>query len=641
MIRIIALSNCESDLLMGAFDTAERSSLMTRLSMGLRRRVPAWLPTALTLFIISAVGLGIVLFRLKESFTWVEHTNEVIRNIGMVERAVLQAESGERGFLLTGDKTYLDSYESSRLQIPSLLQILQQVTSDNVAQTQRLEKLRANLDDRLSEFARAVALGQEHLEEALALLKSARNRQLTPQIEAQLAEMRNAELRLLDKREERVRRVVILATVLSAAMSILALLAAAIGAHILQREQGLEQLRASNTRLAASREELRLREAHLQAVLDTVPDAMVVIDDMGTIQSFSAAAERLFAFSAAEAQGQNIKTLMPSPYREEHDSYLSRYRHTGERRIIGTGRVVVGQRKDGSTFPIELSVGEVQQGDTRRFIGFIRDLSQRQEREKLLHELQSELLHVSRLSTMGEMASALAHELNQPLAALANYLRGSRRLLETSKEARAGTVRDALEKASEQAMRAGQVIKRLRDFMTRGETEKQVESLKKLVEEANALALMVAKDQSIWVRMQLDPGADLVFVDKVQIQQVLVNLLRNAIEAMQTSSRRELAITTSAKADSMVEITVADTGPGIPRDVLSRLFQPFVTTKQKGMGVGLSLSRTIIEAHGGQISVEPNPRGGSIFRFTLPRAVSGLAAGMEAEREFDPLGGPG
>ncbi len=259
----------------------------------------------------------------------------------------------------------------------------------------------------------------------------------------------------------------------------------------------------------------------------------------------------------------------------------------------------------------------MRQVGKRQFIGFVRDLTQRHKNDRLLHEVQSELLHISRLSTLGEMASALAHELNQPLSAIANYLQGSKRLLQSSPDDRAPMIAEAINKAAEQAVRAGQVIQRLRDFVARGETEKRIESLKKLVEEASALALVAAKDQSIRMDLQLDPSIDLVLVDKIQIQQVLLNLLRNALEAMQSSERRELIVSTCPADDNMVVVDVADTGSGISPDVAARLFQPFVTTKKQGMGVGLSISRTIIESHGGQITVESNPVGGTIFRFTL------------------------
>jgi len=379
-----------------------------------------------------------------------------------------------------------------------------------------------------------------------------------------------------------------------------------------------ELLRRARRAASASTDAAAARAAHVNSILDTVPDAMVVIDEDGLIQSFSPAAERLFGYVAADIVGQNVKLLMPSPYREEHDGYLGRYRQTGERRIIGIGRVVVGQRKDGSTFPMELAVGEMRAGAQHFFTGFIRDLTERQQTEARLQELQAELVHVSRLTAMGEMASALAHELNQPLSAISNYMKGSRRLLEGNADQRADMVRDAMDKAADQALRAGQIIRRLRDFVARGETERRVEDVRKLVEEASALALVGAKDRGVRVRFEFVPGVDFVLADKVQIQQVLLNLIRNAIEAMDGCERRELVISAAPVADNMVEISVADTGTGIAPEIVAQLFQPFVTTKAHGMGVGLSISRTIVEAHGGSIALHPNAGGGTVFSMRLP-----------------------
>ena len=372
-------------------------------------------------------------------------------------------------------------------------------------------------------------------------------------------------------------------------------------------------------RIADARtQDVEARTAHLQSILDSIPDAMVVINEHGLIQSFSSAAERLFGLSAAEVLGKNVKILMPSPYREDHDGYIERYLRTGERRIIGIGRVVVGQRNDGSTFPMELAVGEMHVREQRFFTGFIRDLTERQQTEARLQELQSELVHMSRLTAMGEMASALAHELNQPLAAIANYMKGSRRLLENRQDQSLSVLRDAMEKAADQALRAGDIIRRLRDFVSRGESERRVEDVKKLIEEASALALVGAKDKGVRVRFAFAPRLNYVLADKVQVQQVLLNLIRNAIDAMETAPTRALVVATSAAADNMVEISVADTGAGIAPEIADQLFQPFVTTKSHGMGVGLSISRTIIESHGGSITPRPNPGGGTIFTFTLP-----------------------
>jgi two-component system, LuxR family, sensor kinase FixL len=361
----------------------------------------------------------------------------------------------------------------------------------------------------------------------------------------------------------------------------------------------------------------RAREAHLQSILDTVPEAMIVIDDKGLMHSFSSAAERMFGYSAGEVIGKNVKILMPSPYRENHDAYLDRYKATGEKRIIGIGRLVVGSRKDGSTFPLELAVGEMKSGNQRFFTGFIRDLTETQKTEKRLQELQSELVHISRLTAMGEMASTLAHELNQPLSAISNYIKGSLRLLEAGTNERPSQVIGAMEAASDQAVRAGQIIRRLRDFVSRGESEQTVESVAKLVEEAAALALVGVKDQNVRVQYRFDSSADLVLADKVQVQQVLVNLIRNAIEAMSEAPNRELTIATELTGENTLTVSVTDTGHGITPEVKEQLFQPFVTTKRHGMGVGLSISRTIIEAHGGKIWIDDNPAGGTIFRFTL------------------------
>jgi two-component system sensor kinase FixL len=377
----------------------------------------------------------------------------------------------------------------------------------------------------------------------------------------------------------------------------------------------LGRVQAAATAMAQARLE---REAHLQSILDTVPDAMIVIDEHGMVQSFSAAAERLFGWTAAEIAGQNVKRLMPAPYQQEHDGYLSRYLTTNERRIIGVGRVVVGERKDGSTFPMELSVGEMRSRDRRFFTGFVRDLTERQQTEARLQELQAELTHMSRLTAMGEMASTLAHELNQPLSAIANYLKGSRRLLE-AETVDLTRVRDAIDKAGDQALRAGDVIRHLRDFVARGETERKIESLPKLIEEASALALLGAKERGIRVLFRIAAHTDLVIADRIQIQQVLLNLIRNALEAMEEAPRRELVISTAAHEEGMVQVSVTDTGVGLTPEVANRLFEPFFSTKATGMGVGLPICRTVIEAHGGRIWAEPNLRGGAAFRFTLRR----------------------
>ena len=343
---------------------------------------------------------------------------------------------------------------------------------------------------------------------------------------------------------------------------------------------------------------------------------MIVINERGLIQSFSAAAERLFGYSAEEVTGRNVSMLMPSPYREQHDNYIARYLATGERRIIGVGRVTRGQRKGGGTFPIELAVSEVKLDGEHLFTGFVRDLSEHQEREQRLHELQSELIHISRLNELGQIVSALAHEVNQPLTAIENYLRAGERFLQIGDQEKARTI---FSRAAEQAARANEIIRRLREFVKKEESGRRIENLPKVIEEAVALSLVGLQNLGIAFTTHLDPHAHSAYIDKVQIQQVLFNLMRNAIEAMADCQRPTLSIATKhSKEQDMILVSVADAGPGLDPTVREKLFQPFVTTKSNGLGVGLSICRSIIEAHGGQMTAIDNPRGGTVFNFTVP-----------------------
>jgi two-component system sensor kinase FixL len=368
------------------------------------------------------------------------------------------------------------------------------------------------------------------------------------------------------------------------------------------------------------------REARLASILDTVPDGIVTIDEDGHIESFSPAAARLFGYAPADVIGKNVAVLMPESYRLQHDHYMRRYNATHEKHIIGTTRMVVGQRADGTTFPMELSVGETRIGDRRVFTGFIRDITDRQGAERRLQELQAELLHVSRLSAMGQMGSALAHELNQPLTAIMNYSKAAVRTLEQIDDPRAAKGLQLIGKAVEQTTRAGNIIRHLRAFVEKREATRSHEHLPKIIEEAIALGLVGSAEANVKVKMDLDPVMPPVLVDKVQIQQVLINLIRNGIEAMQSVPTRVLKVR-SATVDPeapqpVAQVTVADTGPGLPKAVADRLFQPFITTKENGMGIGLTICQAIIEAHGGRIWFEPNPGGGVAFHFQLPLSTN-------------------
>lgn len=363
-----------------------------------------------------------------------------------------------------------------------------------------------------------------------------------------------------------------------------------------------------------------LEQALLGSILATVPDALIVIDLRGRIVSFSAAAQRMFHYAESDVLGENISMLMPSPDRERHDGYIEHYRATGEKRIIGVGRLTSARRRDGSTFPIELSVGEVQDQGQRLFTGFIRDLTERQQAERRVADLQAELAHAGRVTAMGTLASALAHELNQPLTAIANYLEAGRDLLDAPGEIDREMLREAMAESAAQALRAGEIIRSLREFIKRGETVRQPEPLRALLAEGAALAFIGIDSRGIDMDVSVDKDVDRVMVNRVQLQQVVINLVRNAVEAMQGRPVRILRVSAKRAEEDRIEVVVADSGPGLDPDMSRTLFTPFSTTKAAGMGVGLSISQTIVEGHGGRIWATGSPWGGTAFHFTLDRA---------------------
>jgi two-component system sensor kinase FixL len=360
------------------------------------------------------------------------------------------------------------------------------------------------------------------------------------------------------------------------------------------------------------------RATLLEALQEASLDAIVTIDARGLIQSFNPTAERMFGHKQSEVLGKNVKMLMPGHFREQHDRHIANYLATGVKRIIGIGRVVAGERKDGSTFPIELSVGESRSSGQPIFVGFIRDLTEIQAEQRRAQELQSELFHVSRLAEMSQVVSELAHEVNQPLGAIMNYLQVAQ-LMVTQPAGDTQAIAGLLEKVGAQTKRAAEIVKRLRVFIDRRDVERKRENLSTLIEEGLALGIVGQAGASVRVEMRLDPELPEVEVDRVQIQQVVVNLIRNAVDAMAHSARRELVIAASFDGRE-IAVSVSDTGSGIAPEIAQQLFSAFVTTKPNGMGVGLSICRAIVETHGGHIRHSANPGGGTTFTFTLPAA---------------------
>lgn len=354
-------------------------------------------------------------------------------------------------------------------------------------------------------------------------------------------------------------------------------------------------------------------------LLSTAVDGIIVIDKRGIVRIWNESAQNLFGYAADEVAGRNVNMLMPSPYHEEHDRYLENYLSTGRKKIIGIGREVVGRRKDSTTFPMYLSVGEGILNGEQIFVGIVHDLTSRTMTARRVQDLQSELLHVSRLSAMGQMTAALAHELNQPLSAIMNYVSAARRTLANVKDPVAARASELIEKAVAQTTRAGQIIRQLRDFVEKRETARTSSNINLVIQEALVLASIASADPNVTVTTEFEPNLPPVMIDKVQIQQVIVNLARNAIEAMQAVKVRRLKIETALTPEGVL-ISVSDTGPGLAPVVAGRLFHPFVTTKEKGMGIGLSICQSIVEAHGGRISAGSGEMGGAEFRMLLPVA---------------------
>ncbi len=356
-----------------------------------------------------------------------------------------------------------------------------------------------------------------------------------------------------------------------------------------------------------------------KALLDAAVDAIIVIDHKGHIETFNAAAEVIFGYSAQEVLGKNVSLLMPEPYRGEHDEYLDNYLQTGNAKIIGLGREVQGMRQSGSTFPIGLSVGKILTDDQPRFVGIIRDITEQKRSEEEIHHIRERLSQFGRLSTLGEMAAGLAHELNQPLAAIATYTQACQRLIESG-QSDDDEILATLKKCDAQAQRAGDVIRRLRQFVQKRELGRHEVSCEELIRDLTALAEVDARNNGIPLTIDVAEGLPKIMVDAVQIQQVILNLIRNGIDAMLNMDQNDEGISVSVTKfeNDQIKIAVTDHGSGITEEAEKKIFQPFFTTKSSGLGLGLAICKSIIASHSGVLNFTKNPSGGTTFYFTLP-----------------------
>ena len=354
-------------------------------------------------------------------------------------------------------------------------------------------------------------------------------------------------------------------------------------------------------------------EPRLDIVIDAVPEAVVVIGPGGAVEQLNREAERLFGCTGAEVLGLDFSVLVPPRASGLGAGGTASQAASARRTITFTAR-------DGRQIVAELTVGSGSAGGRSVLIALLRDVSGQRYAEIQLREFGRQMAHVSRMNALGQMGSTLAHELNQPLTAAGAFAEASCRLLDRSDAASLAKARQAAASVAGQVARAGQIVRRLRESVTRGDTDRGLEDLREVIEEAAALALTGAREAGVMVRLSLGHQVIPVLIDRVQVQQVLLNLIRNAVEAVSAAAWKEVELTVDLPASHDVVVGVCDTGRGVPPHIAAELFSPFVSDKPEGMGIGLAISRTIINAHGGRIWAEPRAGGGTVFRFSLPLA---------------------
>ncbi len=401
-----------------------------------------------------------------------------------------------------------------------------------------------------------------------------------------------------------------------------------LGLEVASHRRAVARLEAEAAERRQLEEKLKRNEARLRAILDTAAEGIVTIDERGLIEMCNPAAARMFGYAAEELLGQSISRLMPLRGREAHDGFLASARIDGEDGTLFSGREQAGLRKNGVIFPLEIAVGGFESGG-RHFTGILRDITERKALEERLQQQQAELIHAQRLTTAGELAATMAHELNQPLGAIANYLGGAILRFHDVLEAHS-SLGDAINETLRLSKRAAEIVHGIRDLVRRHESGREWVTVDAIVNAALALARPELVRRKIRVVRKIPPQLPPIWGQRVHLQQLLLNLMLNAMESMESSdpSCRELTLSANPTSAAEIEIGVADTGAGFSADLAAMIFEPFVSTKSEGIGLGLSICRTIVEAHGGRIVAHSAQGMGAVFSVILP-------AGKEKIRHGD------
>jgi len=363
---------------------------------------------------------------------------------------------------------------------------------------------------------------------------------------------------------------------------------------------------------------------YFDALMNAAIDAIIVIDHQARIRHFNLSAERMFGYRESEVLNRNVKLLMGEPDRGQHDGYIERYLETGKASVIGIGREVQGLRKNGELFPMSLSVGRSGDGEDVHFVGIAHDLSERQSHVEKLKNLELQLFHADRLLTLGELTAGIAHEMNQPLTAIAAYADALVHLVDQRKESAESGVQSICSRISEQSRRAAAVVDRLRKLVRSGTSSKARLDITIVVNNMLLLFEYELKRAGVILEVKAPDQTVEVFLDEIQVQQILVNLVKNSLDAIAESGRPDgridIVITSSQKE---LAISVLDNGSGVSRESLPHLFEPFYTSKAKGVGLGLSICKHIALAHGGTLAYVPTGTGQTCFTLKLPRSSIG------------------